>query len=393
MGRLKYVLFMVLVLTFLPDVRANEAKTYSMKQSNTEIVSDKDHFDLIFVTGWLSQRDNFFHNLLSNKTKISASINGSGTYWDGDQLSNAWIVENTDIGRNLGRQWGVQNKILLKGIPADTANVNIVVKFSVYQEDRLKTIIGTVQGAEPIPGVGVEPYLTYAKLVDGVITSILGTDKTKYPFLMDSGLADPAVATQHGMNEHYLIAISSNKDNDSWLTSLDKSKLSYDESSKQLKYNNQTIDDHTYAVFLVKYADRPDVPALLYNSKAPWAVLALTNFYQALVPDLSNAADIKRYDSQYVKTLGDCVDLLKRELRFSSYDRATALYAFAERAKSMISSACTAKSIPSNECKTPNLDSYESGITTIFGIKHDTTKNAVADGAKSLNDKFLLQIQ
>src|ERR1700737_4968959 len=172
MRKLKYVMLVALAFAFSSVVLANEVKTYSKKQSDTEIVSDKDHFDLIFVVGWLSKKDSFFHNLLSNKTKISASINASGTYWDGDKLSNAWIVENTDIAKNLGRQWGVTNKTLLKGMPADTADVNIVVKFGVYQEDRLKGILGAVQSAEPIPGVGVEPYMTYAKLVDGVITSV-----------------------------------------------------------------------------------------------------------------------------------------------------------------------------------------------------------------------------
>jgi hypothetical protein len=185
MRNLRNLALVALAFTVSSATRANEAKTYSIKMSNTEIVSDKDHFDLIFIVGWLSQTDSFFHNLLSKKAKISSVINASGTYWDGDQLSNAWIVENTDIGANLARQWGVQSKTLLKGIPSDTANVNIVVKFSVYQEDRLKTILGGIQAAEPIPGVGVEPYLTYAKLVDGVIGSVLGTDKTKYPFLMD----------------------------------------------------------------------------------------------------------------------------------------------------------------------------------------------------------------
>src|SRR4029077_5914548 len=121
------------------------------------------------------------HNMVSDKKKISAAISATGKYFDGDQLSNAWLVENADIAPNLNRAWGVSNKVLLKDIPADTVDVNIVVKFAIYQEDRLAQLLGAVKGAEPIPGVSsVEPYMTYANLIDGMMKAIFKTDKQKF---------------------------------------------------------------------------------------------------------------------------------------------------------------------------------------------------------------------
>lgn len=382
----------ILVFSLSPHLFANEVKTFAVKTTSTEIVSDRDHFDVIFVAGWISKHDSFFKNLLSAKSKTAASISASGTYWDQDKLSNAWIIENTDIGANLDRPWGVSNKVLLKGLPADTVDVNIVVKFEIHQDDRLKQILGSIQSSEPIAGVAVEPYLTYAKLVDGVFTSMFGTDKTKYPFLMDSGLADQSVQSTHGMYEHYLVAISQSSDKDTWVKSIDGSKLLYDAAAQTLKYNGQAVTDHTYAVFLIKEAGRPDLTSLLYTSKAPWAVLALTNFYQALLPELANAQDVPKYDKQYVQKLTDCVDLLKRELRFSAFDRANALYAFSERSKSLVAAACSAKSITPTDCKTPQLDSYEQGISGIFGVKHEETKKAIIENSKQLNDKILKEL-
>jgi len=385
-------IIVVSLLAFSPILVANEVKTFGIKTTSTEIVSDKDHFDLIFVGGWISRHDNFFRNLLSAKSKTAASISASGSYWDQDKLSNAWVIENSDIGRTLDRPWGLSNKVLLKGIPADTVDVEIVVKFGLHQDDRLKQILGSIQKSEPVAGVAVEPYLTYARLVDGIFTTMFGTDKTKYPFLMDSGLADQSVQSPHGMYEHYLVAISQSSDSDTWVKSIDGSKLQYDASAQALKYNGQAITDHSYAVFLIKAVDRPDLTSLLYTSRAPWAVLALTNFYQGLLPEFVNAQDVSRYDKQYVQKLSDCVDLLKRELRFSAFDRANALYAFAERSKSLMAAACNAKGISAAECKTPQLDAYEEGITGIFGVKHEETKKAVIENSKQLNDKILKQL-
>jgi hypothetical protein len=163
-----------------------EAKVYTIKLANAaEIQSDSDHLNIIFVGGWVSSKDGFFRRLLSSNSKTAATISATGTYFDGDQLKNSWVIENSDIGGKLDRPWGVANKILLSDIPADTLIPNISVKFEIHKDDRLKQILGVFQNAEPKAGPAVEPYLTYATMVDGFFTSVFGTDKTKYPFLMD----------------------------------------------------------------------------------------------------------------------------------------------------------------------------------------------------------------
>ena len=73
-----------------------------------------------------------------------------------------------------------------------------------YREDRFKWLITAFQSSEPTTGLSVEPYLTYAKMVDSFLTALFGTDKTKYPFTLDAGLADNNVKSSKGMYEHYI---------------------------------------------------------------------------------------------------------------------------------------------------------------------------------------------
>ncbi len=372
-----------------PAAFGGEAKVFSIKPSNsTEIKADTHHLDIIFITGWVSSKDNFFKSLLSSSSKTAAAISASGTYFDGDQLKNAWIVENQDVGNKLDRPWGIANKTLLSAIPADTLIPNIIVKFEIHKDDRLKQLLGLFKAAEPATGATVEPYLTYATMVDGFFTSMFGTEKTKYPFLMDVGLSDPSVKSAHGIYEHYIIGIAPSKDGDSWLDSLDGSKLSFNMSTKQLTYDGNNVTDHTYAVFLVQRAESPNVPQLLYNSRAPWAVLALGTFYQAPLPKIAKKEDIQGVETQYIKNLGDCVGLLQRELRFSAFDRASAMYAFAQRAAELVTYACKEGNVAQADCKTAQLNAYESGISNIFPLENALANDSARRLSQKLNEKI-----
>jgi len=139
-------------------------------------------------------------------------------------------------------------------------------------------------------------------------------------------------------------------------------------------------------------AQAPDIPRLLYNSKAAWAVLALTNFYNATLPEITSKDDVPKLDKAFVPQLAACVDQLKRELRFSAYDRAVALRAFAERAKQMMSSSCSAKGIAAADCKTPQIDSFEDGINDAFGLRNAETKGDVPKGVMQMNQELQLQL-
>lgn len=369
---------------------ATPAKVFSIKKANAvEIVSDMGHLDLNFVTGWISSSDSLIQKILSNMKKLSANASATGTYFDGDQLKNSWIIENTDVPHNINRSWGAANKPLLSDIPADTLVASFTLQMAATKEDRFQSLIGTFQANEPTTGLAVEPYLTYAKLADSIFNNLFGTDKTKYPFTLDAGLADDNIKSPNGIYEHYIIAISSNKDNDTWLQQVDGKKLSYDPAGNQLMYGGQQITDHTFAVLSVVSAKAPNIPQLLLESKSAWAVLAQNSFYNATLPDINTKDDVPKADKTFVQQLAACVDPLKRELRFSAYDRAVALRAFAERSKQMVSKACTAKNIAAADCKTPQIDSFEDGIDSTFQISHPDTKNQIRNSVPQLNQQFL----
>ena len=159
---------------------------------------------------------------------MTASASATGTYFDGTQLKNSWVVDNTDVSHNLNQPWGVANKPLLSAIPADTLVPTFTLQMALYKEDRFNGLIKAFQSNEPTTGLSVEPYLTYAKLVDGVFGALFGTEKTNYPFTLDAGLADDNVKSPKGMYEHFIIAISLNSNKDTWLEQLEGTKLSYD---------------------------------------------------------------------------------------------------------------------------------------------------------------------
>jgi hypothetical protein len=371
---------------------ATPAKVFSIKKPNAvEILSDKGHIDMTFVTGWISNKDQLISRIFSNNTKLAANASASGKYFDGDELKNSWIVENTDVPHTFNRPWGIANKPLFSAIPADTLVTTITLQMGTYREDRFKPLIANFQSSEPAAGLSAEPYITYASMVDSFLATLFGTDKTKYPFTLEAGLADPNTQSQKGLFEHYIIAIAPNANQDRWLEQVDGTKLSFDPAANKLSYNGTIVTDHTFVVLLVSNAQAPDIPKLLYSSRAAWAVLALTNFYDAPLPDIASKDDVPKIDKAYVPQLAACIDQLKRELRFSAYDRAVALRAFAERAKRMMQGACNEKGIQPADCKTPQIQNFEDAIDGVFGVRNSETKDAVPIGAEQMNHTVFMQ--
>lgn len=387
----RVVAVLLFVSCMVGSVNAREAKVFMVKrQGAKEIVVDRGHITVRFTTGWISKRDSLFMTIFSNATKLTAEASAAGTYFDGEQLKNAWIVENADIGHNLDRPWGVANKDLLSDIPADTANVTFTIKMAAYKEDRFKQMIDAFKGAQPTsPPTGfsltIEPYMTYASIADALFGTLFGTNRATYPLLIETGLFDNSVISANGIYEHYIVAIAPNTDGDAWLRNLDATKLRYDEASVDLKYEGNSVRDHTYAVIWVGSAPQTDIPKMLFNSKAAWAVLALVNFYNTTLPEITAKEDVPRFDKAMVQQLGACIDQLKRELRFSAFDRAKALLAFSERSRKMITAACAARNISSGECKTPQIDTFEDGVSSTFGIKSPETKSMLQDAGKRLS--------
>jgi hypothetical protein len=366
-----------------------EAKVFMVKAQNAvEIRTDNGHLNVVFVAGWVAQKDGVFLKIFSSANKLTAQADAVGTYFDNDQLKNSWFIENTDISHTLDRPWGAANKVLLSGIPADTAIVSFSLKMAAYKDDTFKKLITAFKGAEPGTGIAVEPYLTYATVADGLFSTLFGTDKTTYPFLIDTGISDNYVKSLNGIYEHYIIAIAPNSDKDDWLKSVDGTKLAYDDGTKALKYDGKSVNDHTFAIIFVGSALEPDIAKLMFESKAAWAVLALTNFYTNGLPEISSKDDVAKQDKTMTQQLGACIDQLKRELRFSAYDRAKGLRAFSEQAKKSISAACKAKSIGDADCKTPQIDNFEGAINDVFHLTNPATIKSVLDGATKVNTEL-----
>jgi hypothetical protein len=386
MNRSRVLVLLVFLVGRICDAR--EAKVFMTKSPNAaEIVSEKGHLNVKFVMGWVSKKDGVLYKIFSIPSKLTVEAGATGKYFDGDKLTNAWIIENTDISHDLNRPWGAANKTLLFQVPADTADISFTLKMAAYQDDRFKQLIDKFQSNEPGTGIAVEPYLTYAKVADGLFSTLFGTDKTHFPFLIDTGISDNGVKSANGIYEHYIIAIAPNSDKDNWLQSVDGTKLSYDDGSKDLKYSGQSVKDHTYAIIMIESAPELNIAKLMFESNAAWAVLATTNFYSGGLPDISSKDDVAKQDKSMAKQLAACIDQLKRELRFSAYDRAKGLMAFSEQAKKMISAACSAAKTPiaSSDCKTPEIDTFETGIGDTFGLKNPETKNSLSPAAKEVN--------
>jgi hypothetical protein len=337
----------------------------------------------LFSTGQISQKDGFWRSVISKQNKLSATIDATGTYFDGDALKNAWVVENTDVSKNFNGSWGVANKNLLLGIPADTVDVNLNLKVADYKDDRIQQLLGTIQKSQPTLGVGVEPYLTYATVVDNFIDAAFDASKTTFPFQITLGIEDASVSSSEGMYAHYIIMIAGNSDNDAWLQGLDPAKLTIAGGGAAPSYNGTPITDHSYAVLEVTPAESPNIAQEVFNSNAPWAVLAKNSFFTPPPLHLKTKDDVAGADAAQSQNLGTCADLLKKELRFSAVDRAVAISAFAAQATRNISSACKAAGIADADCHTTNISAIASNIDEVFGISHAIAKVRFQEGSNA----------
>ena len=331
------------VVLLLPAMScAADSTTVKLFQVKTsadapEIDNEKDHFDLVFVAGQISQKDSIWRSIISKQNKLSATINATGTYFDGDALKNAWIIENTDISRVFNGSWGVASKTLLQAIPADTANVSIDLTVADYKDDRIQQLLGAVKSSEPSLGIAVEPYATYATVVSNVMSAAFDPAKTSFPFKITAGVNDGSVTSTNGMYEHYIVAVAYHDESDSMLQ-WDESKITVTRGGT-LNYDGKPVTDHSFAILSVRKAPSPNIDKLVFSSQAPWAVLAKNSFVTPPPLHVATQADVASADAAQSANLSTCEDLLKKELRFSAVDRAAAIDSFATQAKKYIAKA------------------------------------------------------
>src|SRR5207237_10617962 len=128
-----------------------------------------------------------------------------------------------------------------------------------------------------------------------------------------------SVATRDTISEHYLILISPAKDGDNFANTLDGSKLSWDENQQQLTYKGQIMRDHSYAVLKISKASRYDIPSLMFESTAPWSVLAVNQFFAAPSVDVEDGKQVAKLSRGVTDQLKTELDLLQKEHRFSAF--------------------------------------------------------------------------
>jgi len=381
----------LLVVGLNQSTFGQEAASFQVRPANSQQIRiKKDHFSVSLIRGWISSNDGFFQSILSKKDKLVISIKASSSFFDGASNDFAFVLENTDIAKKTDRPWGT-SKLLLDRIPADCSS-SIDLKAAVDRKGRLTAIFDAIKSNEPT-GVAIDsiPWFGYSKLVAGVVTAAFGATKSSYPFKWAGDIKVGSVVTPDTISEHYLILISPAKDGDNFPNTLDGSKLSWDETQQQLVYNGQVVKDHSYAVLKISKAGQYDIPSLIFESTAPWSVLAVSQFFAPGAVDVEDGNQVAKLSRSVTDQLKIELDLLKKEHRFSAFDRAAALYSFSDRSKSVIQRLCKQKNIPDAKCDTSDLENFQGSILAFFNLPQSDLQDVQANAGK-ITKTVLLQM-
>jgi hypothetical protein len=359
-------------------VTAAPAQRFTLKVQPAEDINlDFDHYKVTVIRGWVSAKDSFFKSVLSDKTKLVVSIEEEIGFFDKDKLNLSSLFENTDIKKNTNHPWG-QNLLVLNNIAAD-ADSKLNFRLAIHREDRISQIFQGLKASEADLGTDVlsAPWIGYAKAVGNIFNTLFGADQTSIPFSWTGNikLAD-VMSSPKIMFGHYIILLAPNKSGDTFPLEANATKLSYDEGSQQLKYsdppyNGTSITDRSFLVLKVSKAEGYNIPQLLFESSAPWAVLAVAQFLVIPTNDAKNVDQLSTLATNLKTQLENEIELLKREHRFSKYDRAVALRSFAVHSKDEISKKCTAVQVGIAQCPVGELQQLIDQIGSTFGLAGD----------------------
>jgi hypothetical protein len=364
--RLSSLLLSIVLLLAVP-ARAVEGTAFQVVPRDAQaILLARDHYSVELVKGWVSSKDSFFKALLSGKTKLVISIRADAEFFDGGKNTLAILRDNSDIRRDTDRPWGV-NKVLLERVPGDAkGSVDLLV--TIERQDRLKAVFAAILAAEPKASVvDGQAWAAYSSLISAITTTLFGTERKDYPFTWLGDIQRGPVLKDGTLMEHFVIVIAPNRDGDPLVKGLDASKLSYDEGSQQVRYQGQPLLDHSYAVLNVKKAAGYDIPRLILESQAPWAVLG-RGFLALPILDLNNRDQLVGLAKQTLGQLNTEIDLLTRERRFSAFDRAVALRLFAIQSRDTLSRWCASLGIQPYDCPTSEIDQFIHNIERAAGL-------------------------
>jgi hypothetical protein len=202
-----------------------EAKVFYVPLNQADdIVLDRDHMTVSLQHGWLSSEDSFLRRLLSRPSKLAIRIDGSVEYFDHDKSTYSKLLENSDIQPRTDRSWGAVLNVM-DSLPADSMPT-FSFKLAIYRDDRLNQILNAAKGAEPAGLISrIDNFIGYGKLLSALLTSVFNTNQTNYPFLLTFDIKASGLPVSGKMKEHYEISIAPNTDGDSFLASIDATKL------------------------------------------------------------------------------------------------------------------------------------------------------------------------
>jgi hypothetical protein len=363
-----------------------EAQRFMVKTSPAEnILLSRDHFNVTILKGWISSKDSWFIALLSRPEKLIVSIEEEVTFFDKEKVNKTSLFDNTDIKPTLNRPWGL-NILLLNNIPAD-ADARLVIKLTINRNDRLTQLFNALDAsnADMPAEIFAAPWYGYAKAVNSILRVFLGTDAKSFPFIWTGDIKLSDVVVGDALSSHYIVLISPNSDKDQFFSKIDASKISYDVSQQQPTYDGQIIYDHSYLILKVSKAEPYNVGKHLLDSTEPWAVLGC-QFMNIPLKGVKTSDQLSTIEDNYYAILNNMIDLLKRERRFSMYDRATALMYFAGRVKDELSKKCNELKL--DPCPTTSIQQFIDYIARTFNLPITITTDDLMNRARELNKYY-----
>jgi hypothetical protein len=297
------------------------------------------------------------------------------------------LTQKINMGIQASRPVGQTIQIHDK-VPGDI-NTRMTFKLALHREDTISNVIKAVEStkAELPADLFAGPWIGYSKLVSEITKTLFGTTDTDYPFYWTGDIKTNDIVSSDGqMKEHYIVLVSPRKDGDEEFRKLKKSKLVYDATEREVLYEGAPLTRWSHAVLRIAKTDPYRIDQLVFESTAPWAVLARSQF---LTLPLSNVGDLKelnRISQNAVVQLKNEIELLNKEHRFSKFDRAVTLKNYTEFVIREINSYCEKRlKVPMDQCPVGELTQFSSSIVRSFGLQ-DTAAlaEAVTENAQKI---------
>lgn len=380
------IIVLIFTATIGPAVAGGTARTVEMEVSGGAAIDPtEDHYSISYLGGWLTSNSDFFTLLLSHPVGGVFDINGQFTFEDGTTQTLDFPTAIDNPTSQLGRPLGIEG-VIFGDIPADISKLKLQARISVTKDDRVNDLIKAItdekNGPTALPAeVFTSQWLGYANLFSTISRTLFKTDKESVDIFGQSTISRPK-------KEKIVMMISSTKENDQNISSLLNSKLSFENGI--LKYDgNPTPKEWTYLVFKISKAEKRSAPQRAIGLDTPWSTVINTQLNVLPVNKVKDESQLEILADNTLTAIYNLQKFLVLDRSFTTYDRAAALYYYADRSAETIDATCKSKNF--NNCPTSELKQYSDNIETVFPALQKGSKSNIALGAKAID--FLLQLQ